>query len=459
MSAGVDHGTPPPKIPVLQPGQQYASINDQIAAIVQGGTRRGWLLVFAAFTSLALLFLYTVTWVFTEGIGLLGVNIPVAWGFPITNVVWWIGIGHAGTLISAILLLLRQRWRTTINRFAEAMTLFAAGIAGTFPIIHLGRPKFFYWLVPYPSTMGVWPQWRSPLVWDFFAIATYITVSLLFWYLGLVPDLATLRDRAKRRWQQIVYGMLSLGWRNSARHWRHYQITYLILAALATPLVVSVHSVIALDFAVTIVPGYHSSVFPPYFVAGALFSGFAMVITIAIPLRAAFKLHNLITLRHFNVIAKVMLAAGLIVAYGYFVEYFMVWYGGDEVDIAVALNQMTGKYAPAFWTMIFCNVGVNQLLWFRKIRINIPALFAIAILINVGMWLERYVIVFSGPHHDYMPSAWAYETGDTVDLLMLIGSLGLFAALMLLFIRFLPAISIYEVKELIKEQRDEKAGH
>jgi Ni/Fe-hydrogenase subunit HybB-like protein len=442
-----------PQAAVLKPGQSYASITDQIASIVQRGTRRGWFLLLLACAALALLFLYTVSRVFTAGVGLMGINIPEAWGFPIINVVWWIGIGHAGTLISAVLVLLRQPWRTSINRFAEAMTIFAAGIAGTFPLIHLGRPWFFYWLLPYPDTMNLWPQWRSPLVWDFFAIGVYIFVSIVFWYMGLLPDLATLRDRSDRRWQKIIYGMLALGWRNSARHWQRYRTTYLLTAGLATPLVVSVHSVIALDFAVTIVPGYHSPIFPPYFVAGALFSGLAMVITIAIPLRAAFRLHNLITSRHFDAMAKLMLASGLTVAYGYFMEYFMIWYNGDTFQREHAISQMTGAYAPAFWLMLACNVGVAQLLWFRRVRLNLPALFAIALLVNLGMWLERYMIVLSGPAHDYLPSSHGAQSATFIDLGMLLGSLGLFFTLMLLFIRFLPAISIYEVKELAREQR------
>ncbi|MEX0618961.1 MAG: NrfD/PsrC family molybdoenzyme membrane anchor subunit [Pseudohongiellaceae bacterium] len=441
--------------PLIKPGLTYATVTDQIAAIVQGGTRRGWLLLLVLFTTLALLFLYTVTWVFVTGVGLLGINIPVAWGFPLVNVVWWIGIGHAGTLISAILVLLRQPWRTSINRFAEAMTIFAAGIAGLFPLIHLGRPGFFYWLLPYPDTMGLWPQWRSPLVWDFFAIATYIFVSLVFWYLGLLPDLAVMRDRAKKYWQKVSFGLLSLGWRNSARHWHHYRVAYLLIAALATPLVVSVHSIIALDFAATIVPGYHTSLFPPYFVAGALFSGFAMVLTLAIPLRSAFKLQNLITLRHFDIMAKVMLAAGLVVAYGYLMEYFMIWYNGDAFHREHARFQTVGEFASVFWTMIICNVAIIQLLWLRRIRLNPPVLFAIAIVVNIGMWLERYLIVFSGPSHTYLPSARDVQTGNAIDWMMFIGSLGLFFMLMLLFIRLLPAVSIHEVKELI---HDREAG-
>lgn len=313
-----------PRFPVLQPGYTYASVTDQISSIVLSRPIHwGWLIGFALFFLLTMVFLYAVTYLFVAGIGIWGVNIPVAWGFAITNFVWWIGIGHAGTLISAILLLLKQRWRTSINRFAEAMTIFAASIAATMPILHLGRPYNFYWILPYPNVMGVWPQWRSPLVWDFFAIGTYIIVSILFWYMGLVPDLATLRDRAKRRLTKVIYGILALGWRNSARHWQRYETAYLLLAGLATPLVVSVHSIVALDFAVGNLPGWHSTLFPPYFVAGAVFSGFAMVLTIAIPLRWYFGLEGFITLRHIDVMGKMLLATGLLVAYGYIMENFM----------------------------------------------------------------------------------------------------------------------------------------
>ncbi|MCW8193782.1 hydrogenase [Proteobacteria bacterium 005FR1] len=426
--------------------------------MTSGGSRRGWLLMFAFFALLSLIFLYTIMLVFTVGVGMLGINIPVAWGFPIINVVWWIGIGHAGTLISAILLLLRQGWRAPISRFAEAMTLFAAGIAGMMPIIHLGRPWFFYWLVPYPATMGVWPQWRSPLVWDFFAIATYITVSLLFWYLGLVPDLGSMRDRAKTKLGRRIYGVFALGWRGAASHWRRYQTAYLLIAGLATPLVVSVHSVIALDFAVTLVPGYHSQVFPPYFVAGALFSGFAMVLTLTIPMRRIFRLYDLITSDHLEVMAKIMLAAGLVVIYGYVIEYFLIWYDGDEYHIYLAFNRMFGPYAPYFWGMMFINVLLTQSLWFPKVRRSAGILFAVAVVLNVGMWLERYVIVIISTNRDFLPSSWNTSFGTWVDWSMLLGSLGLFFALFLLFIRAVPAISIFEEKELEYEHEHEESG-
>lgn len=442
---------------IVPPGS-YASIGDRIAAIPRTGSRTGWLLLFGLSTLLALLFLYAVMLVFTVGVGLLGINVPVAWGFPIINVVWWIGIGHAGTLISAILLLLRQPWRAAINRFAEAMTLFAAGIAGLFPIIHLGRPWFFYWLVPYPATMGVWPQWRSPLVWDFFAIATYVIVSLLFWYLGLLPDLANMRDRAASRRRARLYGLFALGWRGAASHWRRYQSAYLILAGLATPLVVSVHSVIALDFAATLVPGYHSQIFPPYFVAGAIFSGFAMVLTLAIPMRHVFHLQELITLRHLDLMGKIMLTAGLVVSYGYVMEYFIVWYGDDRFERYMALNRMFGPYASAWWAMLVINVLVTQLLWWPRLRVTPWLLFCVAVVLNVGMWLERYVIVITSTHRDFLPSAWDTRAATAVDWTLLFGSLGLFATLFLLFIRLVPALSIYEEKELQYEHRHEEGA-
>jgi molybdopterin-containing oxidoreductase family membrane subunit len=377
----------------------------------------------------------------------------VAWGFAITNFVWWIGIGHAGTFISAILLLLRQKWRTSINRFAEAMTLFAAGIAGLFPIFHLGRPWFAYWLVPYPNVMELWPQWRSALVWDLFAISTYLIVSLLFWYVGLIPDLATLRDRAKTRAKRIAYGLFALGWRGDARHWARHEFCYLLLAGLATPLVVSVHSVVSLDFAIDIVPGYHSTAFPPYFVAGALFSGFAMVLTLAIPMRHFFGLEDFITPHHLDNAAKILLACGWIVAYGYFIEAFTAFYSGDLYEIAVAKDRALGFYAPFYWLLLFCNVLAPQVLWFRRVRRSAWALFAISLVVNVGMWTERAVIVIQSMHHDYMPSAWGNFLPTLWDWAFLFGSIAFFAFLFLSFLRFLPAISISEMRELVKEEK------
>ncbi|MGH8005735.1 MAG: NrfD/PsrC family molybdoenzyme membrane anchor subunit, partial [Candidatus Binatia bacterium] len=385
------------------------------------------------------------------GIGIWGVNMPVAWGFAIVNFVWWIGIGHAGTLISAILLLLQQEWRTSINRFAEAMTLFAVASAGLFPLLHLGRPWFFYWLFPYPNTIGVQPQFRSPLVWDVFAVSTYFTVSLLFWYVGLIPDLATLRDRSPSRLGRTVYGMLAMGWRGSARHWHRYETTYLLLAGLATPLVVSVHTVVSFDFAVAIIPGWHSTIFPPYFVAGAIYSGFAMVLTLAIPLRAVYGLEDFITMRHLQNMAKILLVTGLIVAYGYLMEGFMAWYGGNRYEGFMMLNRMSGPYAPMFWALILCNILTPQLLWFRRVRTSVPTLFVIAIIVNIGMWLERYIIVVTSLHRDFLPSSWGMYSGTVWDWTTYIGTIGLFLALLFLFLRFLPMISIFEMRTLLPE--------
>lgn len=447
--------TSPPSEVSLPRGYTYASITDKIAALVlERRSRWPWFLGFGFALLWMLAFFFACGYLFKLGPGIWGVNIPVAWGYAIGNFVWWIGIGHAGTFISAILLLLRQKWRTSINRFAEAMTLFAAGIAGLFPILHLGRPWFFYWLVPYPDVMNLWPQWRSPLVWDFFAISTYLIVSLLFWYVGLIPDLATLRDRAKGRAQQLIYGLFALGWRGEARHWARHQSAYLLLAGLATPLVVSVHTVVSLDFATGNTPGYHSTIFPPYFVAGALFSGFAMVLTLAIPLRHFFGLHDLITRRHLENAAKVLLACSWFVTYGYLSETFMAWYSGDEFEIYMVHNRMAGPYAPVYWALIVCNVLVPQIVWWRRARRSIPVLFVLSLLVNVGMWMERFLIVVSSLHRDFLPSSWGIFYPTAWDWTHLLGSIGLFAVLFMLFVRFLPAISISEMREMLHEERE-----
>jgi Ni/Fe-hydrogenase subunit HybB-like protein len=436
--------------PLIGPGYTYATVSDKIGSIVlTKGTPRWWWVGFGIAFILVMVLLYAVTYLFAVGVGIWGVKIPIAWGFAIVNFVWWIGIGHAGTLISAILLLLRQEWRTSINRFAEAMTLFAVACAGLFPVLHLGRPWLAYWLFPYPDTMKMWPQFRSPLVWDVFAVSTYATVSTMFWFVGLIPDLATLRDRAKNIASKKIYGVLAMGWRGSARHWHRYETAYLLLAGLATPLVVSVHTVVSFDFAVGIVPGWHTTIFPPYFVAGAIYCGFAMVLTLAIPLRYAYGLEDFITMRHLNNMAKVMLATGLIVAYGYMMEVFIGWYSGNLFDQYSVVNRMTGPYAFTYWSLIACNILIPQLLWSRRVRRNVPLLFLIALVINVGMWLERYVIVVISLHRDFMPSSWGMYAGTKWDWATLIGSLGLFAALLFLFIRFLPAISIFEMRSLV----------
>jgi Ni/Fe-hydrogenase subunit HybB-like protein len=440
---------------VLRGRWGYATIGDKIADIVlTHPVRWPWLAGFFGTLAGTLVFFGAMAYLFTVGVGIWGVDIPVAWGFAIANFVWWIGIGHAGTFVSAVLLLLRQKWRTSINRFAEAMTLFAAAMAGVFPILHLGRPWFFYWIAPYPNRMNVWPQWRSPLVWDFFAIATYIIVSFLFWYMGLLPDLATLRDRAHSRFKQLAYGLLSFGWRGEARHWARHQSAYLLLAGLATPLVVSVHSVVSLDFAIGNTPGYHSTIFPPYFVAGALFSGFAMVLTLAIPLRRAFGLHDFITDVHLDHAAKVLLATGALVAYGYASEIFTAFYSGDEYEIAMTVDRWTGFYAPVYWAMLTCNVLVPQVLWSRRLRRNAFALFVLSLVINVGMWMERFMIVTQSLHRDFLPSSWGVFVPTVWDWIFLLGSISTFAWLFLVFIRLLPAISIAEMRELVHERAE-----
>jgi Ni/Fe-hydrogenase subunit HybB-like protein len=439
-------------IGVLRAGWSYASISDKIADLVLTRPVSGvWLVAFFGLLAGTLGFVGAMGYLFTKGVGIWGVDIPVAWGFAIANFVWWIGIGHAGTFISAVLLLLRQKWRTSINRFAEAMTLFAASMAGLFPILHLGRPWFFYWIAPYPDHMNVWPQWRSPLVWDFFAIATYLTVSLLFWYMGLVPDLATLRDRAHSRFKQVAYGLFALGWRGEARHWARFETAYLLLAGIATPLVVSVHSVVSLDFAIGNTPGYHSTIFPPYFVAGALFSGFAMVLTLAIPLRRAFGLHDFITDVHLDHAAKVLLATGALVAYGYACEIFIAFYTGDEYEIAMTVDRWTGAYAPVYWTMMAFNVLAPQVLWWRRARRNVVLLFILSLVINAGMWMERVTIVVQSLHKDFLPSAWGLFIPTLWDWIFLAGSIATFAWLFLVFLRVLPAISISEMRLLARE--------
>jgi Ni/Fe-hydrogenase subunit HybB-like protein len=454
------HQHPPRNAPqadtaVLEPGHTFTSITNKITSIVlQRRTPWGWWLGFAISFSLVLLLLYAVGYLLLVGVGIWGINIPVGWGFAITNFVWWIGIGHAGTLISAILLLLHQEWRTSINRFAEAMTLFAVACAGLFPLLHMGRPWFFYWLLPYPNTMKLWPQFRSPLVWDCFAVSTYFTVSLLFWYIGMIPDMATLRDKAKNRFAQIVYGVMAMGWRGSARHWRRHEMAYLIMAGLATPLVVSVHTVVSFDFCIANLPGWHSTIFPPYFVAGAIYSGFAMVLVLAIPLRFFYGLQDFITDRHLQNMAKVMLATGMIVAYGYGIEAFMAWYSGNKYEMFVQNNRMTGPYAWSYWLLLTCNVVIPQVLWWKAARNNVAVLFVVALIVLLGMWLERFVIIITSLQRDFLPSSWGMYAPTFWDWATLLGSIGLFFALLFLFLRLLPAISMSEMRELVPESHE-----
>ncbi len=436
------------ELPVIAPETTPAGVTDQIVSIVlKHPQTKIWLPAFGLATLLFLGLCVAMSLLLARGVGNWGVNIPVGWGIAIASFVWWIGIGHAGTLISAILLLLHQDWRNSINRFAEAMTLFAVMCAGMYPLFHLGRPWLFYWLLPYPNTMSIWPQFRSPLVWDVFAVSTYFTVSLIFWYVGMIPDLATVRDQAVGRLRRITYGIMAMGWRGSARHWHNYQMSYLLLAGLATPLVVSVHTVVSFDFAVALVPGWHSTIFPPYFVAGAIFSGFAMVIMLAVPIRAAYHLDNIITLRHLDNMGKLMLATGLIVDYGYLMEAFMSWYGADTYDSYMMFNRMHGPYATVFWLVILCNVAATQFLWFKRVRRNALALFVAAFLVQTGMWMERYMIVISSLHRDFLPRSWGMYSGTWVDWLFFVGTWGFFFCCFLLFLRYLPVTPAFEVRE------------
>ncbi len=445
--------------PLIEPGYDLGSITDKIASVVlTQKTPRWWWVGLSIGLSGTLLMLVSLAHLLTTGVGVWGLNVPVGWGFAIINFVWWVGIGHAGTLISAILLLFRQEWRTSINRFAEAMTLFAVACAGVFPLVHVGRPWLAYWLLPVPNTMDIWPQFRSPLLWDVFAVSTYASVSAMFWYVGLIPDLGTLRDAAKTKIKKLIYGTLAMGWRGSAIHWERYEIAYGLLAGLAAPLVISVHTIVSFDFAVAIIPGWHATIFPPYFVAGAIYSGFAMVVTLAIPIRALYKIGDFITLRHLDNMAKIILATGSIVFYGYLMEVFFGWYSASQYEQFMVWNRMTGPYATQYWALIFCNGLVPQLLWSARVRQNVVALFVIAIVVNIGMWLERYVIVVTSLHRDYLPSSWDMYSGSVWDWALYIGTLGFFTTLLFLFLRFLPMISIFEMRTLVPENPDHSSG-
>ena len=440
---------------LLAPGHTTGGVSDQISDVVlKRPLGYGWLLGFAVVFAGTLMLTTAIGYLIVRGVGIWGIDIPVAWGFAIVNFVWWIGIGHAGTFISAMLFLMKQDWRTSINRFAEAMTLFAVACAALFPLLHLGRIQFFYWLIPYPNSMYLWPQFRSPLVWDVFAVSTYGTVSLLFWYTGLVPDLATLRDRAKNPIAWAFFGILSLGWRGASRHWEHHQKAYLLMAGMAAPLVVSVHSIVGADFAAAQVPGWHSTIFPPYFVAGAIFSGFAMVLTLVIPVRAVYGLQNFITDRHIDNCCKLLLVTSLLVCYGYCSEWYMAWYSGDPNETFVALNRFVGPYGPAYWVMLFCNCVAPQLLWFRRVRRMIWLVFILSLLINVGMWLERFIIIITSLHRDFIISSWGMYTPTFWDWATFIGTIGMFLTLIFIFVRILPAISIFEVRELVHRSEE-----
>ena len=447
---------PTRRVPLVLGDNDFTSITDKITRIAAGKPPISWWLAFAFTASLLTMLLALIGYLFTTGVGVWGNNQPVSWGFPIINFVFWVGIGHAGTLISAILFLFRQNWRTAINRFAEAMTIFAVMCAGLFPGIHVGRPWLAYWLAPIPNQMGMWPQFRSPLLWDVFAVGTYATVSLLFWYVGMIPDLATLRDRCKNKYGQFAYGLFSLGWTGSSRHWHRYEKAYLLLAALATPLVLSVHSVVSFDFAVAQLPGWHTTIFPPYFVAGAIYGGFAMVITLAVPARAIFGIKDIITDRHIENCCKVMLGTGLIVQYGYSTEFFTAWYSGQHYEQAAFLNRALGPYWWAFRVMIFCNCIGPQVLWFKWARRNVFTIMFAAMCVNIGMWFERFVIVVTSLHRDFLPSSWAMFHPTWVDLGMLAGSFGLFLTFFLLFCKFLPVIAMAEIKTVMPQAHDIK---
>jgi len=443
--------------PVIAPGHTFETVTDHIAGIVlHRETPKGWWIGFLIGFALLQVMLISIAWLLLKGTGTWGVNNPVGWGFAIINFVWWIGIGHAGTLISAILLLLRQKWRTSINRFAEAMTLFAVACAGLFPLLHVGRPWLGYWLFPYPNTMSMWPNFRSPLIWDVFAVSTYASVSALFWFVGLIPDFATLRDRSTNTVGRYVYGALAMGWRGSARHWHRYETAYLLLAGLSTPLVVSVHTIVSFDFAVSNVPGWHATIFPPYFVAGAIFAGFAMVLVLAIPLRKFYDLEDFVTMRHLDNMARVMLATGMFVCYGYMTEAFMSFYGANPYEKYMMLNRFGGPYAPFYWALIFCNAVSIQALWFEKVRSSPAALFVIAIIVSIGMWLERFIIVVTSLHRDFLPSSWGMYWPTMWDWGLYLGTMGLFTSLLFLFIRFMPMISIFEMRTLLPEAEVEE---
>ena len=444
----------PGQAPVLTPGHTLEMITDKIVSIVlRRPVTLGWVGGFVFFFGLMNVLLFAMAYLFFRGVGIWGINVPVGWGFAIVNFVWWVGIGHAGTLISAILLLLKQGWRNSINRFAEAMTLFAVACAGVFPLIHTGRPWLAYWLFPYPNTMGVWPQFRSPLLWDVFAVSTYATISALFWFVGLIPDLATFRDTAQNPVAKKIYGLLALGWRGSARHWKRYESAYLLLAGLATPLVLSVHTVVSFDFAISIVPGWHTTVFPPYFVAGAIYSGFAMVLVLAIPIRKFYGVQDMMTMRHLDNAAKVMLGTGLIVAYGYSMEAFYAYYSGNIYEFFVLKNRMLGPLAWSYWCLILFNVLIPQLLWIRKVRQNTLALFCTSLVVLLGMWLERFVIVVTSLHRDFLPSSWGMYTATRWDYAIYVGTLGLFFCAMFLFVRLMPMITIFEMRMLLPQSR------
>lgn len=441
--------------PLVHPQRTYADVNQDVCAPLENFPTAKWnvcfvLAILALVTGLAL-----GTDMFRQGLGVLGLNNPVGWGVFITNFVFWIGIGHAGTLISAILFLFRQKWRTAINRSAEAMTIFAVMTALIFPVIHTGRPWYaFFWVLPYPNQRELWVNFRSPLLWDVFAVSTYFTISLLFWYLGMVPDLASVRDRATNKIRKFAYTILSLGWRGSARHWNHYEMVYMLLAALSTPLVLSVHSIVSFDFAVSIMPGWHTTIFPPYFVAGAIFSGFAMVLTLLVIAREVFHLKAYISIYHLENMNKIMLLTGMMVGYAYIMEFFIAWYSGNLYERFVFINRATGPFAWAYWIMMTSNVLLPQIFWVQKWRRSIPIMFVASLIINIGMWFERFVIIVTSLHRDFLPSSWDYYTPTVYDWGITLGSFGFFFTFFLIFCRLLPTICMFEVKATMKPGKE-----
>jgi Ni/Fe-hydrogenase subunit HybB-like protein len=452
-NAGIDPATG--EFRVIAQQQTFRSVTEKISRIVlTPHTPFGFLIFFGLAGAVVTMLMVALVWLFLKGTGIWAIAQPVAWGFAIINFVWWIGIGHAGTLISAILLLFKQQWRNSISRFAEAMTIFAVVCAGMFPLIHTGRPWLAYWMLPLPFTMTVWPQFRSPLMWDAFAVSTYATISVVFWYVGMIPDLGTLRDRAESKVAQYFYGMLSLGWRGSVRHWMRYETTALLLSGLATPLVLSVHTVISFDFAVAILPGWHTTIFPPYFVAGAIYSGFAMVLTLAIPLRKIYHLEGLVTERHIDNMGKLMLTTGFIVAYGYGMEAFMAWYSADHWEAFTFWNRAFGPMGWSYWVLITCNLAIPlTTLWSRKLRTNIPFMFFISLVVNTGMWFERFVIIVTSLTRDFLPSSWGTYRATKWDYMTFVGTLGLFTFLFLVFVRLLPMIPMSEVRILLPQAK------
>ncbi|MBG28895.1 MAG: hydrogenase [Opitutae bacterium] len=444
--------------PLVSKNRSLGWITDKICRIVEDKTPTWWWWCFIVALGIASFVGVGLFYLVSTGVGTWGLANPVNWGWAITNFVFWIGIGHAGTLISAVLCLLKQKWRTSINRASEAMTIFAVMCAGIFPLFHVGRVWFGWWLLPLPNSNAIWPQYRSPLEWDVFAVSTYATVSVLFWYMGMIPDLGVLRDRAKEAWRKYFYGILAMGWRNATNHWRNYEMAYLILAGLSTPLVLSVHTIVSFDFAVANLPGWHTTIFPPYFVAGAIFSGFGMVLTLLLPLRAVFNLQDLINQKHVDNMCKITLATGSMVGYAYSMEFFIAWYGANEFEGFAFINRAFGNYWWAYWIMISCNVICPQLFWFRKVRENLPLVWIISIFVNVGMWFERFVIANTTLSRDFIPSSWGYYSPTVVDIFTFFGTFGFFSVLFLLFIRFLPLMPMSEVKA-VTPQADPHGGH